>query len=91
MKRLSSISGIGKKTAERIIVELRDKISDGEALESLSGEEPGADDVRARDAVLALISLGYKQVDAQKMVRQIAAKDPDLSNVEDMVRKALTQ
>lgn len=88
VKRLSSISGIGKKTAERIIVELRDKFSSGEALEALSGSEEMPTDSRLRDAALALISLGYKQADAQKMVKA-AGLDPTVS-VEDLVRKALT-
>lgn len=89
IKRLSSISGIGKKTAERIIIELRDKISEGEALEAMSGDDAAPEDLRGRDAVLALISLGYKQADAQKMVRQVRLRDPNLENLEEIVRKSL--
>jgi len=88
VKRISSISGIGKKTAERVIVELRDKFSSGEALEALAGADAAPGDHRLRDAALALISLGYKQEDARKMVGTLDA-DPDLS-VERLVRKALT-
>lgn len=88
VKRISSISGIGKKTAERVIVELRDKFSSGEALEALAGAEPG--DHRLRDAALALISLGYKQADAQKMVKAYALKLDESTTVEDLVRMALT-
>ncbi|MFP6907249.1 MAG: Holliday junction branch migration protein RuvA [Verrucomicrobiota bacterium] len=89
-KRLSSISGVGTKMAERMILELRDKFSEGEALEAVAGEEtPG--DIRSRDAVLALVALGYKQQDAQKMLLAVDARDePDLG-VEDLVRKALLQ
>ena len=89
-KRLSSISGVGTKMAERMILELRDKFSEGEALEAVAGEEtPG--DIRIRDAVLALVALGYKQQDAQKMLLAVDARDePDLG-VEDLVRKALLQ
>ncbi len=85
--RLSSISGIGKKTAGRLVVELRDKISAGEALEAQSGATQ--QDVRLRDAVLALISLGHKQVEAQDMLTKIL---PNLSmemTVEDIVRLSL--
>ncbi len=89
-KRLNGISGIGKKTAERIIIELRDKISTGEAFEAVSGTGdllPG--EVRLRDAVMALISLGYKQVNALKLVRKAAENsDPDAS-VEDLVKRSL--
>lgn len=88
VKRLSSISGIGKKTAERIIVELRDKFSAGEALETLAGSDEPMGDVRLRDAALALISLGYKQDDARKMIK--ALKLETNMSVEDLVRMALT-
>lgn len=86
-KRISSISGIGKKTAERVIVELRDKCSCGEAL--VFGEDDlNLSDTRLRDASMALVSLGYKQDDARKMIKKLAA-DPKAS-VEDLIRKALT-
>ncbi|MFA5043845.1 MAG: Holliday junction branch migration protein RuvA [Kiritimatiellia bacterium] len=91
-KRLSGVTGIGKKIAERMVLELRDKLS---AAEVLSAAAPGGADFggdhRVRDAVLALISLGYKQADAQKMAAAVVAGGkPDLS-VEDIVRKALTR
>jgi len=90
VKRISSISGIGKKTAERIIVELRDKFSTGETLEALAGSDEASGDTRLRDAALALISLGYKQADAQKMVKACALKLEESTMVEDIVRLALT-
>jgi len=90
VKRLHSISGIGRKTAERMVIELRDKFSEGEALEAMTGaDEPGPGDLRMRDAILALISLGYKQADAQKMIRQVAVDDKEGSGVEEIVRRAL--
>ena len=92
VKRLSSISGIGKKTAERIVVELRDKLGAGEAMEAITAKgETTPDRVRARDAILALISLGYKQADAQQMVRQaVEGAKPD-ATVEEVVRRALAR
>ncbi|MFT5121483.1 MAG: Holliday junction DNA helicase RuvA [Kiritimatiellia bacterium] len=89
-KRLSSISGVGPKMAERMILELRDKLSDGEALEAVSGDE-GPGDLRLRDAVLALIALGYKQQDAQRMLLSVNDKEDTEMGVEDLVRKALSQ
>ncbi len=88
LKRLSSISGIGKKTAERIVVELRHKLSAGEALEVVAGA-PETTDLRTRDAMLALISLGYKQADAQQRVRAVLPKLKPTATVEDVVRAAL--
>ena len=88
VKRISSISGIGKKTAERVIVELRDKFSEGEMLEAVAGSDEFPGDHRMRDAALALVSLGYKQDDARKMIKKLNLT-PDLS-VEKMIRMALT-
>jgi Holliday junction DNA helicase RuvA len=86
-RRLSSISGVGKKTAERMIVELRDKIGAGEALEAVAGvgELSGGS---LRDAMLALTALGYKQDEAARMVKQVAADAAD-AGVEELVRRAL--
>ncbi|HBA83631.1 MAG TPA: Holliday junction branch migration protein RuvA [Verrucomicrobia bacterium] len=90
IKRLSSISGIGKKTAERIIVELRDKLSDGEALEAVAGvEELSEGGVRMRDSILALISLGFKQADAQKLVKEVSLALGPEAPVEEIIRKSL--
>ncbi len=92
VKRLSSISGVGRKMAERIVVDLRHKLSAGEALEATTGAVEGeVGDTRIRDAVLALISLGYKQADAQKMVRRMIDRVRKEDSVEDIVRQALTQ
>jgi len=90
VKRISSISGIGKKTAERIIVELRDKFTTGDALEAIAGADAESGDHRLRDAALALVSLGYKQADAQKMVKAYALKMEEETTVEELVRMALT-
>jgi Holliday junction DNA helicase RuvA len=91
VKRLSSISGIGKKTAERLVVELKDKFDAGEALEAVAGpaETPG-DNLKARDAILALIALGYKQEQAGKMVMEVVRRTAgqDLS-VEEIIKHAL--
>ena len=90
VKRLSSVSGIGRKTAERMVVELKDKFGAGEALEAVAGgPEPTEQDVRARDAVLALISLGYKRAEAQDMILRIMRTVSHGAGVEDIVRKAL--
>ncbi len=90
VKRLSSVSGIGKKTAERIVVELKDKLGAGEAMEAITGAAADSPETaRMRDAILALISLGYKQADAQKVVRDAVGKLKPSASVEDVVRKAL--
>src|SRR5262245_46493450 len=70
VKALSQISGVGKKTAERIVVELRDKIGAAGAWEASSAVRSlSASDQRINDAVLALMALGFKQVEAHDTVR----------------------
>jgi len=89
-KRLSSISGIGRKTAERMIVELQDKIGAGEALAaSAGGGSLTTAEIRMRDAILALISLGYKRGEAEALVRQVLDTAAPEDTVETIVRKAL--
>ena len=92
VKRLSSVKGLGRKTAEKIIVDLKDKLTDGEVLEAVSGAEASSpEEMRTRDAVLALISLGYKQADALKMIKDVLPKISTNVSVEDLVRRALAR
>ena len=89
MRRLSSISGIGKKTAERIIVELKDKINPLEAVapRGTNIEESGTPPV-LRDAILSLVALGNKVEDARKAVQAAYARSPEAS-VQELIRLAL--
>ncbi len=85
---LARSRGIGKKTAERIIVELKDKVGVAAAWEAASAAHaPTPEEAQVNDAVLALISLGYKQVDAHKAVKQ--AWERGGREVEVLVRQAL--
>jgi Holliday junction DNA helicase RuvA len=91
VKRISSISGIGKKTAERIIVELRDKLSRGEQLDAVAGDENDPGDGRLRDTALALGALGYKHDDIRKMIKAVSGELTSETTVEDLIRLALTK
>jgi holliday junction DNA helicase RuvA len=90
VKALSQISGVGKKTAERIVVELRDKIGAAGAWEA-SSEQRGlsADDQKLNDAVLALLALGFKQNEAHDGVRAAQAMLGGSATVEQLVRACL--
>jgi Holliday junction DNA helicase RuvA len=86
---LSQIKGVGKKTAERIIVELRDKVGVSAAWEAASAQQGlSPAEQHLNDAVLALISLGYKQAEAHKTVRAIRDAQPK-ATVEDLIKEAL--
>ncbi len=84
---LVQVPGIGRKTAERLVVELRDKIDTaGPAREG--AVLPRAE--RWEDAVAALVRLGYTSPQAQEAVRAAAGDDPELS-LEQVVRRALAR
>lgn len=85
---ISKIKGIGKKTAERVVLELRDKVGLKEAWET---EQTDSTHVSPRqkaqnDALLALISLGYKQNDARQAVGKVSA---EISATDEILRTAL--
>jgi Holliday junction DNA helicase RuvA len=88
---LVRLPGVGKKTAERLIIELRDKLKDHapESGRAMSGADImasiGASSPLA-DAMSALISLGYKALEASKMVRAIDTQD---LTAEDIIRLSL--
>lgn len=89
VKRLSSLPGIGKKTAERIVVELRDRIAKGEALAAITAAAGPAPDPKLVDAMQALVSLGYKQNEAHRLLAAIPADQVAAASVEDLIRIAL--
>src|SRR5262245_32408396 len=90
VKALSQISGVGKKTAERIVVELRDKVGAAGAWEASSAKRGlSPEDQKLNDAVLGLIALGFKQVEAHDSVRAALRALGPTANVEDLVRASL--
>jgi len=90
VKSLSQISGVGKKTAERIVVELRDKMGTAGALEAASAKHAlSADDQKTNDATLALMALGFKQIEAHDAVRAAQAMLGATASVEQLVRACL--
>lgn len=90
VKALSSISGVGRKTAERIVVELKDKIGAAGAWEASSAERGlSTGGQRVNDAVLALMALGFKQPEAHETVRAAQAMLGEQATVEELVRAGL--
>ncbi|PAW87974.1 MAG: Holliday junction branch migration protein RuvA [Pedosphaera sp. Tous-C6FEB] len=90
VKALSSISGVGRKTAERIVVELKDKVGAAGAWEASSATRGlSATDQRLNDAVLALMALGFKQPEAHETIRAAQAMLGEQATVEELVRAGL--
>ncbi len=87
---ISKIPGVGKKTAQRVVLELKDKLGVAAQWEaaSLQQERPGGEKY-LHDAILALISLGYKQGEAEREARQVLAAFGEMSSTEEIVRETL--
>ena len=90
---LAKCPGIGKKTAERLVIELRSRV--GAIDTTLPGGSPegqaAAGDSAHRDAVAALIALGYKAADADQAVRRAALATSGPMTTEALIKRALSQ
>jgi len=86
--RLISIPGIGKKTAERLIVELRNSLSQWESIQTSADTTQGGGNHRFQEAVSALTTLGYKTNDAKRAISRIYALE---YSSEELIRLALQQ
>ena len=86
-KTLAKVKGLGKKTAERIILELKEKIAqvddnnDGDGFFGLLGSDDASKDDVVNDAVLALVSLGISKTEAVKAVATARTKTDKLENI----------
>ena len=86
VKLLESVKGIGKKTAERLVLELRDKVS--KAATDLTIPVTAGNRLQ-QDALNALVSLGISRPQAELAIQKINHIDPDLNNLEELIKKAL--
>ena len=87
VRQLESIKGIGKKSAERIILELKDKLSKIGAVVTQNNSTFKSNTLE-QDALNALISLGISRAAAEQAVQRVMTAEPD-SRVEDIIKKAL--
>ncbi|BDQ03793.1 Holliday junction branch migration protein RuvA [Ignavibacterium sp.] len=85
VSRLVSVPGVGRKTAERVVLELKSKVGFIE-----TAVTKGFDYTIKQEAVLALSTLGYNQKVAEKIVRELLNENPKLS-LEDLIRKSLSE
>jgi holliday junction DNA helicase RuvA len=88
---LSSITGIGRKTAERVIVELKDKLTRGAGKDSKDIiHDMNVSDATVEDAIQALVALGYTKMKAKEVTQKVLKDGLGKKlSVEDMIRKAL--
>jgi len=81
--RLTTIPGVGKKSAERMVLELKDKVR--ELMADMPGRPTAAP---SDDLVLALVNLGYKEAEADRAVRKAREAEPD-AEFEELLRSSL--
>ncbi|MBC7689421.1 MAG: Holliday junction branch migration protein RuvA [Aquabacterium sp.] len=86
VKLLESIKGIGKKTAERLVLELRDKVNKPDNI--LLVAAPAGNSTQ-QDALNALVALGITRVQAEAAIKKISITETDTNNLEDLIKKAL--
>ena len=85
---LTRVPGVGKRKAEKLIVELKDKMLKLDGLEAASGGDATLQAARA-DARAGLEGLGLARAEAEKRLRKILRENPGLQSAEDMIRLAL--
>ena len=86
VKLLESVKGIGKKTAERLVLELRDKVT--KAVTDLTIPVTAGNRLQ-QDALNALVSLGISRPQAESAIQKINHTEPDINNLEELIKKAL--
>ena len=86
VKLLESVKGIGKKTAERLVLELRDKVNKV-ATDLNIPVTPG--NRFQQDALNALVSLGISRPQAEAAIQKINLIEPEINNLEELIKKAL--
>lgn len=85
-KQLESIKGIGKKSAERLIVELKDKLAKTNFEVELNINKQAGNDY---EAVQALMALGINKIMAEQAVKKVINNNPENINIEDLIKQAL--
>ena len=86
IKLLESIKGIGKKTAERLVLELRDKVG---KITTDTNINATAGNSLQQDALNALIALGISKPQAESSIHKINLAQPNINNLEELIKKAL--
>jgi Holliday junction DNA helicase RuvA len=86
--KLSTIPGIGRKTAERLILEMRDKM-DGISLDSEIKQDSIPQNGLFKDALSALVNLGYKKNQAEQTLKKAYPEGESGESIEDIIKKSL--
>ena len=85
---LTSVKGIGQKTAQRILVDLKNTVKAGDTIAGAGAPAAGGNGAVAEEAVAALVMLGFQKAASQKVVSSILKSSPMLA-VEQVIKRAL--
>jgi Holliday junction DNA helicase RuvA len=88
IKRLQGVPGVGKKTAERLVVELKDKLTRIGLAPQVAATKAAKNVVPAPEVVEALANLGYRRAQAERAVKEAVKRQPDAA-IEKLLRTAL--
>ena len=86
---IQSVKGIGAKTAQRIIVDLKDKVGKGASSSEILFDKMG--NTIKEEALSALIALGFNKKNAENKINKVLKLEPDINSVEELVKNALSQ
>ena len=86
---MQSVKGIGAKTAQRIIIDLKDKVAKGLPTANLLFDK--MDNTIKQEALSALIALGFAKKGAESKIEKVLKSNPEIENVEELVKTALSQ
>ena len=89
VKAIQSIKGIGGKTAQRIIIDLKDKIAKGIPTSDLLFDK--VDNTIREEALSALLALGFAKKGAESKIDKVIKSNPEITSVEELVKTALSQ
>ena len=86
---IQSVKGIGAKTAQRIIIDLKDKVGKGVSSSEILFDKMG--NTIKEEALSALIALGFNKKNAENKINKVLKLEPDVNSVEELVKNALSQ
>ena len=89
VKAIESVKGIGAKTAQRIIIDLKDKVAKGIPTSELLFEN--TDNTIREEALFALLALGFAKKGAESKIDKVLKSNPEIASVEELVKTALSQ
>jgi Holliday junction DNA helicase RuvA len=89
VKAVQSVKGIGAKTAQRIIIDLKDKVAKGMPTTDLLFDK--VDNTIKEESLSALVALGFAKKGAESKIDKVLKSNPEIASVEELVKTALTQ